>query len=91
MTRMILAVPGKPFVLPYANDASWHLVGLVLFATEFLVATLPAFGPWLALSIGRPMCVLYLSVCNISESIAVYFNLTCCNFNQYNQKYYDIT
>lgn len=69
-----MAVPGKPFVLPYANDASWRLVGLVLFATEFLVATLLASGLWLALSIGRPMCALYLSVCNILGLIADYFN-----------------
>lgn len=82
MTQMTLVVPGKPFVLLYANDASWPLAGLVLFATEFLAATLLASEPWFALSIDRPMCALYLSVCNILESITVYFNPTHFNFNQ---------
>lgn len=65
MTLMILVVLGKPFVSPYASDASWHLIGLVLFATEFLTVTLLASELWLALLIGRPKCVLYLNVCNI--------------------------
>lgn len=59
---MTLAAPEKPFVSPCVGDASWPLIGLVPFATEFLAATLLASGPWLALSIGHPTCVPYLSV-----------------------------
>lgn len=67
-TRMTLVVPGKPSASPCADDASWRLIDLVLSATGFLAATPLAFALWLALSIGRPTCALYLSVCNISGS-----------------------
>jgi hypothetical protein len=66
---MTLAAPGKPFVSPYADDASWLLIDLVLFATEFLAVTLLASELWLALSIGHPTCVPYLSVCDFSGLI----------------------
>lgn len=89
MILMILVVLGKPFVLPYADDASWHLIDLVLFAIEFLAETLLASGLWLALSIGRPTYVRYLNVCNISRLITV------CNSNFTvsiaNTKYYFLT
>lgn len=42
---MTLVVPGKPFVSPYVDDASWHLIDLVPFATEFLTATPLASEP----------------------------------------------
>lgn len=72
MTRTILAVQGKPFVSPRADDASWRSTGPVPSATESPTATRLASEPWPAPSIGRPACVPCLNVWN--ERL----NRSCC-------------
>lgn len=67
-TRKILVVRGKPFVSPYANDASWHWDDPVPSATESPIARPLASVPSLVPSIYRPTCAPCLSACDYGVS-----------------------